>query len=72
LSVIADLTNDQAFSRARAFRAAGPGADAQLAALADAAAQPTDFTSTEDTDAAFSADNTEFNIFNTDRQTRRN
>ena len=67
LSVIADLTNDKAFLE-RALSALRPGADAQLAALADAAAQPTDFTSTEDTDAAFSADNTEFNIFNTDRK----
>jgi VWFA-related protein len=67
LSVIADLTNDKAFLE-RALSALRPGADAQLAALADAAAQPTDFTSTEDTDAAFTADNTEFNIFNTDRK----
>jgi VWFA-related protein len=67
LSVIADLTNDKAFLE-RALAALRPGADAQLAALADAAAQPTDFTSTEDTDAAFTADNTEFNIFNTDRK----
>ncbi|MGB6429566.1 MAG: VWA domain-containing protein [Candidatus Acidiferrales bacterium] len=67
LSVIADLTNDKAFLE-RALAALKPGADAQLAALADAAAQPTDFTSTEDTDAAFTADNTEFNIFNTDRK----
>ena len=67
LSVIADLTNDKAFLE-RALEALRPGADAQLAALADATAQPTDFTSTEDTDAAFSADNTEFNIFNTDRK----
>jgi VWFA-related protein len=67
LSVIADLTNDKVFLE-RALSALRPGADAQLAALADAAAQPTDFTSTEDTDAAFTADNTEFNIFNTDRK----
>jgi VWFA-related protein len=67
LSVIADLTNDKAFLE-RALAALKPGADAQLAALADAAAQPSDFTSTEDTDAAFTADNTEFNIFNTDRK----
>jgi len=67
LSVIADLTNDKAFLE-RALSALKPGADAQLAALADAAAQPSDFTSSEDTDAAFTADNTEFNIFNTDRK----
>jgi VWFA-related protein len=67
LSVIADLTNDKPYLE-RALAALKPGADAQLAAFADAAAQPTDFTSTEDTDAAFTADNTEFNIFNTDRK----
>jgi VWFA-related protein len=67
LSVIADLTNDKTYLE-RALSALKPGADAQLAAFADAAAQPTDFTSTEDTDAAFTADNTEFNIFNTDRK----
>jgi VWFA-related protein len=67
LSVIADLTNNKLYLE-RALAALKPGADAQLAAFADAAAQPTDFTSTEDTDAAFTADNTEFNIFNTDRK----
>ncbi|MGD0841319.1 MAG: VWA domain-containing protein [Candidatus Acidiferrales bacterium] len=67
LEVIADLTNDKSFLE-RALAALKPGAESQLAAFADAAAQPTDFTSTEDTDAAFTADNTEFNIFNTDRK----
>jgi len=45
-----------------------PGKESQLAALADAAAQNGEDTVTEDTGAAFTADETEFNAFNTDRK----
>jgi VWFA-related protein len=45
-----------------------PGKDAALADMADAVAQPGEDTTSEDTGAAFTADETEFNIFNTDRK----
>ena len=45
-----------------------PGKESQLAALAAAAALGNETAVTEDTDAAFTADDTEFNIFNTDRK----
>ena len=43
-----------------------PGKDSQLAGLAGAAASAGDDSVTEDNGAAFTADDTEFNIFNTD------
>ena len=45
-----------------------PGKEAQLASLADAAAKGVEDRVSEDTDAAFTADETEFNVFNTDRK----
>jgi VWFA-related protein len=52
----------------RAIKRLVPGKDAQLADMAEAAAQPGEETTSEDTGAAFTADDTEFNIFNTDRK----
>jgi VWFA-related protein len=52
----------------RAIEGLRAGKDSQLADMADAAAQPGEETTSEDTGAAFTADETEFNIFNTDRK----
>jgi len=51
-----------------AIKSLAPGKDAQLADMAEAAAQPGEDTTSQDTGAAFTADDTEFNIFNTDRK----
>jgi VWFA-related protein len=68
LKVIANFTNDRALLR-RSVDAIVPGHEAALAALADAATAANGETAvSEDTGAAFSADDTEFNIFNTDRK----
>jgi VWFA-related protein len=67
LRVVADFTNDRDLLE-RAVDALLPGMESQLAALADAAAQGVETASTEDTSAAFTADDTEFNVFNTDRK----
>ncbi len=54
---------------AQAVDALVPGHEAALAALADMAAAANGETAvTEDTGAAFTADDTEFNVFNTDRK----
>jgi VWFA-related protein len=66
LNVIADFTTDRDLLD-RAVDAMLPGKEAELAAMANAAS--TDETAvTEDTGAAFTADETEFNVFNTDRK----
>ncbi|MBZ5641251.1 MAG: VWA domain-containing protein [Acidobacteriia bacterium] len=52
----------------RAINSLLPGKDAQLADMAEAAALPGEDTTSQDTGAAFTADDTEFNIFNTDRK----
>jgi VWFA-related protein len=52
----------------RAIKSLRAGKDAALADMAEAAAQPGEDTTSEDTGAAFTADETEFNIFNTDRK----
>jgi VWFA-related protein len=67
LRVIADFTNDRdlLFSAVDALL---PGKDAQLAALAAATSTGIDAAVTEDTDAAFTADDADFNAFNTDRK----
>ena len=67
LRVVADFTNDRDLL-GRAVDALLPGMESQLAALADAAAQGVETASTEDTSAAFTADDTEFNVFNTDQK----
>ena len=65
LRVVADFTTDRDLLD-RAVDALQPGKESQLAALADAAAQNGEDTVTQDTGAAFTADDTEFNVFNTD------
>ncbi len=67
LRVIADFTNDRDLLN-QAVDALLPGKESQLSALAAAASFGGEDTVTEDTDAAFTADDTEFNVFNTDRK----
>jgi len=67
LRVIADFTNDRDLLD-NAVNALLPGKEAQLAALAAATSTGIDPAVTEDTSAAFTADDTEFNAFNTDRK----
>jgi VWFA-related protein len=67
LKVPVHFTNDRAVLM-RAVRNLRAGKDAGLADLAEAAAQPGEDTTSDDTGAAFVADETEFNIFNTDRK----
>jgi VWFA-related protein len=68
LKVVANFTNDRALLQ-KAVDAIVPGHEAALAGLADAAAAADGETVvSEDTGAAFTADDTEFNIFNTDRK----
>jgi VWFA-related protein len=65
LRVIADFTNDRDLL-STAVDALLPGKEAQLAALAAATSTGIDTAVTEDTSAAFTADDQEFNAFNTD------
>ncbi|HWZ55174.1 MAG TPA: VWA domain-containing protein [Verrucomicrobiae bacterium] len=68
LRVVANFTNDRALLH-KAVDAIVPGHEAALAGLADAAtAADGEAVVSEDTGAAFTADDTEFNIFNTDRK----
>jgi VWFA-related protein len=68
LKVVANFTNDRALLR-RAVDAIVPGHEAALATLAEAATAANGETAvSEDTGTAFTADDTEFNIFNTDRK----
>jgi VWFA-related protein len=68
LKVVANFTNDRELLL-QAVDAIVPGHEAALAQLSDAAAAADGETPvTEDTGAAFTADDTEFNIFNTDRK----
>lgn len=68
LKVVANFTNDRDLLE-RSIDAIVPGHEAALAQLADAAAAADGETLvSEDTGAAFVADDTEFNIFNTDRK----
>ena len=68
LKVIANFTNDRELLN-QAVEALVPGHEAALASLADAATAANGETAvTEDTGAAFTADDTEFNVFNTDRK----
>ena len=68
LRVIANFTNDRDLLQ-QSVEALVPGHEAALAALADAAtAANGEAAVTEDTGAAFTADDTEFNVFNTDRK----
>ncbi|MBV9502578.1 MAG: VWA domain-containing protein [Acidobacteriaceae bacterium] len=67
LKIPVHFTNDREVLM-RAVKSLRPAKDAELADMADAAAQPGEDTTSEDTGAAFTADETEFNIFNTDRK----
>ena len=68
LKVVVNFTNDRELLQ-QAVDAILPGHEAALVTLADAAAAADGETPvTEDTSAAFTADDTEFNIFNTDRK----
>jgi VWFA-related protein len=68
LRVIANFTNDRELLH-QSVEALIPGHEAALAQLADAAtAANGEAAVTEDTGAAFTADDTEFNVFNTDRK----
>src|SRR5262249_22771297 len=67
LHVVADFTNDKDVLN-QAVDALVPGKESQLANLSDAAAQNGETAVSEDTDSAFTADETEFNVFNTDRK----
>jgi VWFA-related protein len=67
LQVIANFTNDRKLLQ-QAVDALVPGHEAALAALAEAATPDGETSSSEDTGAAFTADDTEFNVFNTDRK----
>ena len=67
LRVVANFTNNRGLLQHAVARLV-PGAESQLAGMADAAAAPGEEAVNEDTGAAFTADETEFNIFNTDRK----
>ena len=68
LKVVANFTNDRELLK-QSVDALVPGHEAALSELADAAAAADGETQvSEDTGAAFTADDTEFNIFNTDRK----
>src|SRR3984885_14149541 len=68
LKVVANFTNDRELL-GQAVDALVPGHEAALAQLGDAATAADGETAVaEDTGAAFTADDTEFNIFNTDRK----
>jgi VWFA-related protein len=68
LKVVANFTNDRELLK-QSVDALVPGHEAALSQLVDAAAAADGETQvSEDTGAAFTADDTEFNIFNTDRK----
>lgn len=68
LKVVANFTNDRDLLK-QSVEAIVPGHEAALQALAEAAtAADGETLVSEDTGAAFTADDTEFNVFNTDRK----
>ncbi len=67
LGVLCDFTNDKD-ALLKALTRLAPGADASLSANAAAPAQEGEQDVSEDVGAAFTADETEFNVFNTDRK----
>ncbi|MGA3293365.1 MAG: VWA domain-containing protein [Candidatus Acidiferrales bacterium] len=67
LSVLANFTNDRKVLD-KAVAAIEPGAASQLAANQYAAAQNGEYDVQQDTQAAFTPDQTEFNVFNTDQK----
>ena len=67
LSVWCDFTNDKTKIEA-AVQNVTPGVAAQLADSSYASAQNGEYDISEDNEAAFTADSTEFNVFNTDQK----
>ncbi|HUE57057.1 MAG TPA: VWA domain-containing protein [Candidatus Udaeobacter sp.] len=67
LRVLANFTNNRD-ALMRAIRGITPGKESWLTDYADAAPAPGDEVVAEDTGAAFTADETEFNVFNSDRK----
>ena len=67
LRVLANFS-DSRETLLRAVRSIRPGKDSELASLAEATPAAGEIIAPEDTGAAFTADETEFNIFNTDRK----
>lgn len=67
LEVLTDFTSDRDLLD-RAVDALKPGKEAELAELAADTAAANGDSATADTGAAFTADETEFNVFNTDRK----
>ncbi len=67
LRVVANFTNNRKLLERGVARLV-PGKESQLAAMADAPPATGEEAVTEDAGAAFTADETEFNIFNTDRK----
>lgn len=67
LSILSDFTN-QRLNLEKAVASLTPGINSQLAGLSAAPAQNGEYDVSEDTGAAYTPDDTEFNIFNTDRK----
>jgi len=67
LSVLSDFTNQHA-NLEKAIDSLTPGINSQLAGLSTAPAQNGEYDVSEDTGAAYTPDDTEFNVFNTDRK----
>jgi VWFA-related protein len=67
MGLLSNFTNDKETLLAALDRLE-PGVDSKLADLASAAAQEGETSITEDTGAAWTPDDTEFNVFNTDRK----
>ncbi len=67
LGLLSNFTNDKETLLAALDRLE-PGVDSNLADLASAATQEGETSATEDTGAAWTPDDTEFNVFNTDRK----
>jgi VWFA-related protein len=67
MGLLSNFTNDKE-TLLSALGRLEPGVDSNLADLASAAAQEGETSVTEDTGAAWTPDDTEFNVFNTDRK----
>lgn len=67
LTALCDFTNDRATVE-KAISMLTPGISSQLASLSAAPAANGEYDVTEDTGAAYTPDDTEFNVFNTDRK----
>lgn len=67
LSILSDFTNQRS-NLEKAVASLTPGINSQLAGLSAAPAQNGEYDVSEDTGAAYTPDDTEFNIFNTDRK----